>query len=409
MFDFVRSENERLAERAGQRPSAQSPQTDPSDRREPQPADTPDDFYECEEATLASNSASSVTLHRFGTNPAYEGWRFELLGLGKLPRPLRISDEKTGNQRFSPDPGDVSASLSKELVARGQSMRGVIQIGSGTAALSERNTTPLFGSGLIDAIPDAVIEAAAAAQAGSKTFPEIHGRVSRLIDGKIGRFGWKGQMASLEDFVLTACASGWGSGAGHANRQTRWRSKKGPRRELLHRVQRLTSFVAILPAPVERAPGTKGEKEQIAAGRSLFASIGCAPLVTGQRWARSPACSDLLFARQDRPWETLGLTGAAAARSEQIPSRRARISRTPVLESARPIVRSGAPRRCGEFAIPARISTTVERRREQSDRHTRGRGARISAGVCVTGAEREVGADNIPQITCGPDRLDGPA
>ena len=51
-----------------------------------------------------------------------------------------------------------------------------------------------------------MIEAAAAEQAGSKTVPEIHGRVSRLADGRIGRFGWKGQMASLEDFVLTACA-----------------------------------------------------------------------------------------------------------------------------------------------------------------------------------------------------------
>ena len=43
-------------------------------------------------------------------------------------------------------------------------------------------------------------------QQNASRFPEIKGRVSRLKDGRIGRFGWKGQTASLEDFVLTACA-----------------------------------------------------------------------------------------------------------------------------------------------------------------------------------------------------------
>jgi CxxC motif-containing protein (DUF1111 family) len=297
MFDFVRSENERLADQAGQRPSAQSNRSDPvTTTREPQPTDSPDDTNL--KGHPGFNSSSSVTLHRFGANPAYEGWRFELLGLGKLPRPLRISDEKTGNQRFGPDPGDVSAALSKEMVARGQSMRGVIPIGSGTAALSERNTTPLFGSGLIDAIPDVVIEAAAAAQAGSKTFPEIHGRVSRLADGRIGRFGWKGQIASLKDFVLTACAVELGLEVPghHQSLDPLAVEKKAPGVDLsAHECAALTSFVAVLPAPVERAPGTKGEKEQIAAGRSLFASIGCASCHRPEMGTVAGLYSDLLL------------------------------------------------------------------------------------------------------------------
>ena len=37
--------------------------------------------------------------------------------------------------------------------------------------------------------------------------PATRGRVHRLKDGRIGRFGWKAQVASLEDFVLTACAN----------------------------------------------------------------------------------------------------------------------------------------------------------------------------------------------------------
>jgi CxxC motif-containing protein (DUF1111 family) len=132
---------------------------------------------------------------------------------------------------------------------------------------------------LIDAIPDAVIEAAAAAQAGSKTFREIHGRVSRLADGRIGRFGWKGQMASVEDFVLTACAVELGLEVPghHQSSDPLVDEKKASGLDLsASACAALTSFVAKLPAPVERAPGTKGEKEQIAAGRNLFASIGCA-------------------------------------------------------------------------------------------------------------------------------------
>ena len=45
---------------------------------------------------------------------------------------------------------------------------------------------------------------------------QIRGQVHRLKDGRLGRFGWKAQVASLEDFVLTACANELGlEVAGH--------------------------------------------------------------------------------------------------------------------------------------------------------------------------------------------------
>ncbi len=151
-------------------------------------------------------TSMSVSLHRFGTDPDYENWRTDLLGLKKFLPAFRISDEKTGNQKFGPDATDVFTAIDAEMTARLVQRVAPIQIGKVLASVSERSTTPLFGSGLIDAIPDAVIEAAARAQADSKVSPKIHGRVSRLADGRIGRFGWKGQTARLEDFVLTACA-----------------------------------------------------------------------------------------------------------------------------------------------------------------------------------------------------------
>ena len=77
-------------------------------------------------------------------------------------------------------------------------------IGQFVLVRSQRNPTALFGTGLIDSIPERVIEDAAKVK--HPGFPEVAGRVSRLKDKRIGRFGWKAQTASLSDFVLTACA-----------------------------------------------------------------------------------------------------------------------------------------------------------------------------------------------------------
>jgi CxxC motif-containing protein (DUF1111 family) len=65
-----------------------------------------------------------------------------------------------------------------------------------------RNTPALFGAGFIDAIPDQVLRDAE--KRSFSSFPEIKGRVSGLADGRLGRFGWKGQIASLDDFVRAA-------------------------------------------------------------------------------------------------------------------------------------------------------------------------------------------------------------
>ncbi len=35
----------------------------------------------------------------------------------------------------------------------------------------------------------------------------VAGRVARLSDGRIGRFGWKSQVATLREFTLQACST----------------------------------------------------------------------------------------------------------------------------------------------------------------------------------------------------------
>jgi len=66
------------------------------------------------------------------------------------------------------------------------------------AAVGRRSTPPLFGLGLVDAIPEATV-LAREHPAGS-TAGAIHGHANRTIDGRVGRFGRKAAVATLFDF-----------------------------------------------------------------------------------------------------------------------------------------------------------------------------------------------------------------
>ena len=69
--------------------------------------------------------------------------------------------------------------------------------------LAQRNAPALSAPGLIDAMPEQVL-----LEAWSRTHDRsTAGRVRRLEGGRIGRFGWKAQAATLDEFVLSACAN----------------------------------------------------------------------------------------------------------------------------------------------------------------------------------------------------------
>ncbi len=73
---------------------------------------------------------------------------------------------------------------------------------SAANVIAQRNSTPLFGLGLIEAIPDAAIlqNAARPQPDGIRGIPS---EVDDLARGgkRIGRFGWKAQLATLLDFA----------------------------------------------------------------------------------------------------------------------------------------------------------------------------------------------------------------
>jgi CxxC motif-containing protein (DUF1111 family) len=63
---------------------------------------------------------------------------------------------------------------------------------------SMRRATPLFGFGLVDAVPESSFHQLAALEAS--LFPGEAGRVA-IVNGSVGRFGWKNQVISVHQFA----------------------------------------------------------------------------------------------------------------------------------------------------------------------------------------------------------------
>ena len=173
----------------------------------------------------------SVVLHRFGTDPEYQTWRATVPG-----------------------------------------RRGAVRV-----EVSERNPTPLFGAGLINAIPDEAIEAVARRRTAGAS--GVRGRVARLKGGRVGRFGWKAQTETLEEFVLSAAASEVGLEVpGHHQAGDPRLPGIGAAGLDMDRdeCEALVAYVRALPAPVEHVPADAKEAARIEAGGATFAAIGCA-------------------------------------------------------------------------------------------------------------------------------------
>ena len=153
--------------------------------------------------------------------------------------------------------------------------------------VTERNTTSLFGAGLIDSIPDAAIVEQAERQKKQHA-PLITGRVPQNASGAIGRFGWRGQVATLQEFVMTACSLELGlTVPGHPKSQRVLLSEgralnfvaERPRpTEDLNQDQcnALTAYVAGLSAPKSARAATLDQAKSIQRGQALFAKAGCA-------------------------------------------------------------------------------------------------------------------------------------
>ena len=173
------------------------------------------------------------------------------------------------------------------------------QHGDFNVVLSRRNAPALFGDGLIDAISESAIEESA--RSTFPDFPEIKGRVSRLPDRSIGRFGWKAQTASLKEFVMTACAVElglevpdhpqgklpYGSESPHARK---------PGLDLdSSECDALVAFVRNLQPPSRRKPSSRREADTMREGKKRFEEAGCATCHRPKLGSVSDLFSDLLL------------------------------------------------------------------------------------------------------------------
>jgi CxxC motif-containing protein (DUF1111 family) len=185
--------------------------------------------------------------------------------------------------------------------------------------VSQRNTPALFGDRLIDAIPERVIVAGEKAQRvkwgmakpDDEVFPV--GRVPRLGEGRLGRFGWKAQTATLGEFVQAACANELGLGnPGQAQPRHIGKSAyQEPGLDLTaEQCDQLTAFVGSLPQPVERVPDNPDRRERVAAGRKLFDAIGCADCHTPDLGSVKGIYSDMLLHRMGQELVGGGYYGA---------------------------------------------------------------------------------------------------
>lgn len=116
-------------------------------------------------------------------------------GGGSARRVTRFG--RTADGRF-----DALVAVGGSLLQRDAIDPGALELVPAAAnTVAQRQSTPLFGLGLIEAIPDQAILAVASRQAAQG----LHGLPSTVTDvatgkSRIGRFGWKAQQASLLAF-----------------------------------------------------------------------------------------------------------------------------------------------------------------------------------------------------------------
>ncbi|QDV83049.1 Cytochrome c [Stieleria magnilauensis] len=144
------------------------------------------------------------------------------------------------------------------------------------ARMFQRNTTPLFGAGLIDQV---TVKQLRAVEREQSKHPEISGRLATLASGGIGKFGWRGNVRSLLDFCDQACAAEVGLETRRINQPADPMAPayQNPTFDISDsQIRAMAAFVAALPAPTRAIPQDSDRRMLAARGEQVFSSIGCA-------------------------------------------------------------------------------------------------------------------------------------
>ncbi len=164
-----------------------------------------------------------------------------------------------------------------------------------TVHVFARNTTSLFGTWAIDQVPDSAILAQAKIQQRDH---EVSGRPGTLEDGRIGKFGWRANFATLVDFNENACAAELGLQSRRVTQPT----------DLMNRTYRNTTFdlgdeaieamnafVTSLPRPERAISNDSESRRQVEVGERRFTMVGCAKCHVPNLGTLQGLYSDLLL------------------------------------------------------------------------------------------------------------------
>jgi hypothetical protein len=169
--------------------------------------------------------------------------------------------------------------------------------------------TALFGAGWIDLISESAIRLNARNRSLKGIANELKlqfddipvGRLRVLDDGRVGRFGWKAQFASLDEFVAAACANELGLGNPLKPQVAPLADPNYTSAPDLDKKQfkALNAFVKMLPCPVEDNTGVNADLAK--RGKELFNQIGCAACHVPDMGGVKGVYSDFLLYTLDEP------------------------------------------------------------------------------------------------------------
>jgi mono/diheme cytochrome c family protein len=170
------------------------------------------------------------------------------------------------------------------------------------------NPTALFGAGWVDRISGKSIVHQGRQQllqvVGKEILADLRnvppGRPRVLAGGRIGKFGWKAQFATLEEFVAAACANELGLGNPMMEQARPW--TRGTHAKVdadldSSQFRALVAYVDTLPRPVEVLPVDPWGQAQAERGKILFGQIGCTICHTPDLGGVQGVYSDFLLHR----------------------------------------------------------------------------------------------------------------
>ena len=150
----------------------------------------------------------------------------------------------------------------------------------------ELNSPALWGVGLIDEMSTLAISVYGNTRMAARLSQDFSGDFSgnrlgmlRTKRGVAGKFGWKGQFASLKDFVASACAMEIGlTNSIHSQVVPRkFEANQSAKNDMTDRqLNELVCFVRSLPRPQQILPTDEEELKKVTHGEAAFNKAGCA-------------------------------------------------------------------------------------------------------------------------------------